>query len=84
MCLAIPGLIKNIDDSGMAAVDFSGAERRVSLALVPAAREGDYVLVHAGFAIEIVAEEDARETLSLIEELAEVLSAESPTAGVAS
>jgi hydrogenase expression/formation protein HypC len=50
--------------------DFRGVERRVVLTFVPKAKLGDYVLVHAGFAIQTVDEEDARETLRLLEELA--------------
>jgi hydrogenase expression/formation protein HypC len=69
MCLAIPGKLVSIDgETGMA--DFRGVERRVVLTFVPKAKLGDYVLVHAGFAIQTVDEEDARETLRLLEELA--------------
>jgi hydrogenase expression/formation protein HypC len=46
-------------------------ERTISLALTPEARVGDYVLVHTGFAIGVIDEEEARETLQLLEELAE-------------
>ncbi|MGI6221022.1 MAG: HypC/HybG/HupF family hydrogenase formation chaperone [Coriobacteriales bacterium] len=69
MCLAVPGRIEELDGRGMAAVDLMGARREVSVDLLPAARVGDFVLVHAGFAIEIISPEDAAETLSLVQEL---------------
>lgn len=71
MCLAIPSKIVRIDDM-LAMVDVSGAQREVSLLLLPEeARIGDYVLVHAGFAIQKVDSESAAEALRLIRELAE-------------
>jgi hydrogenase expression/formation protein HypC len=70
MCLAIPTLIKSIAGS-TARAEVGGVERTISLALTPEARVGDYVLVHTGFAIGVIDEEDARETLQLLEELAE-------------
>ena len=69
MCLAIPGLIKSIEDKE-ADAEFGGITRRVSLWLTPEARVGDYVLVHTGYAIEILDEEQAEETLNLLEEIA--------------
>ena len=53
----------------MADVEVGGVSRQVSLQLTPEAREGNYVLVHAGFAIHVIDEQEARETLSLLEEL---------------
>jgi hydrogenase expression/formation protein HypC len=53
----------------MAEVELSGVKRQVSLMLTPEAREGDYVLVHTGFAISVLSEEEARETLALFDEL---------------
>ena len=70
MCLAIPTLVKSIDGTS-ARAEIGGVERSISLALTPEARVGDYVLVHTGFAISVVDEEDAQETLRLLEELAE-------------
>jgi hydrogenase expression/formation protein HypC len=67
MCLAIPGRIVSIDDDDPVVrrgrVEFGGIIREVSLACVPEAQAGDYVLVHAGFALNIVDEEQARVTL---------------------
>jgi hydrogenase expression/formation protein HypC len=67
MCLAVPmKLIKKDDNLGL--VEVSGIEREVSLALVPDAQTGDHLLIHAGFAIAIIDEEEAEETLKLIRE----------------
>lgn len=68
MCLAVPGKITSIKDSN-ADVDFSGINRTVSLDLVPGARKNDYVLVHAGFAIQVLEPEEAEETLKLFKEI---------------
>ena len=70
MCLAVPALIKAIDGT-VAQVELGGVELAVSLALTPQARQGDYVLVHTGFAISIVDEAEALESLRLLRELAE-------------
>jgi hydrogenase expression/formation protein HypC len=68
MCLGIPGRVDRIDGV-MATVEFGGAGRQVSLELVPDEVEvGDYVLVHAGFALERIDEEEARETLKMLNE----------------
>lgn len=76
MCLGVPGRIVEVWDDGlmrMGKVDFGGIARQVCLAYVPEAQVGDYVIVHVGFAISVVSEEEAQETLQL---LAEVLEAE--------
>ncbi len=72
MCLAIPARITEIDDDRMANVDILGAQRSCSLDLVPQANVGDFVLVHAGFAIEVVDPQFAQETLDLIAEFPEL------------
>ncbi|MBD3348469.1 MAG: HypC/HybG/HupF family hydrogenase formation chaperone [Candidatus Eisenbacteria bacterium] len=72
MCLAIPGRITEVEGA-TGLVDFGGVTRETSLTLVPNAAPGDYVLVHAGFAIEILSEEEAEETLSLFRDLAGAL-----------
>lgn len=75
MCLAIPAQIKLIN--GLEAeVEVGGAHRIISLWLVPEAKLGDYVSVHAGFAISIVEEEDALENLRLLQELVDTYPAE--------
>ena len=75
MCLAIPTLIKSIDEL-IAVAEIGGVERTISLSLTPEARVGDYVLVHTGFAIAIVDEHEAQETLQLFRELAQAYSDE--------
>jgi len=71
MCIAIPSEIIAIKDS-MATIDLGGVRREVSLLLLPEeASVGDYVLVHAGFAIHKIDKEAAEETLKLLEEIAE-------------
>lgn len=69
MCLAIPAKVSTIDDNRMASVDIMGVSRKVSLDLVPEANIGDFVLVHAGFALQVVDEETANETLELLKTL---------------
>ena len=73
MCLAIPMKITELGEGGMARVSAMGAERDVALDLTPQAEVGDYVLVHAGFAIEIVDEQYAAETLELIQTMADMV-----------
>lgn len=70
MCLAIPALIKSIDGSE-AEVEIGGISRKASLTLTPEARVGDYVLLHTGYAINIIDQAEAEETLSLLEQIAE-------------
>ncbi|HUU64080.1 MAG TPA: HypC/HybG/HupF family hydrogenase formation chaperone [Dehalococcoidia bacterium] len=71
MCLAIPVLIKSIEDKE-AEAEIGGISRRISLWLTPEAEVGDYVLVHTGYAINVLDQEEAEETLRLLEEIAEV------------
>jgi hydrogenase expression/formation protein HypC len=68
MCIAVPGKVTSIDDLNMATVDHGGTTRVASADLVPDVAVGDYVLVHAGFIINVLDEEDAKETLKLFEE----------------
>ncbi len=72
MCLAIPAQVKSIDEDNLATVDILGVTRKVALDLTPSAEVGSFVLIHAGFAIEVVSEEAARETLDLIKEFPEL------------
>ncbi len=69
MCLAVPVLIQKIEGS-CAVVELGGVTRTISLMLTPEAEVGDYVLVHTGYAIGIVDEEEAKNTLRLLEEMA--------------
>lgn len=66
MCLAVPAKIIEIDNQ-MATVEIGGSRREASLILLPEAARGDYVLLHAGFAISRVDEEEALETLRLFQ-----------------
>ena len=70
MCLAIPGKIESIEGK-RARVDIAGTVREADLSLLPDAAVGDWVIVHAGFAIEKYDEEEAQETLKLLRELAD-------------
>ena len=75
MCLGIPGKIKEVyevEKTKMGKVDFSGVELDVCLEAVPDAEINDYVIVHAGFAISRLNEEEANETLSLLREIEEI------------
>lgn len=73
MCLMIPGRIENIEGDEpilrTAIVDFSGIVKRVNLVYLPEAEVGNYVLVHAGFATEVIPEEEAREAIRTTAEL---------------
>lgn len=72
MCLAIPARITEVGEGNLATVDILGVTRTASIDLTPQAVVGDYVLVHAGFAIEVVSEEAAQETLDLIKQFPEM------------
>ena len=69
MCLAIPTLITSIDGTS-ANVEIGGVSRTISVALTPEAQVGDYVIVHTGFALSVLDQEEAQETLKLFDELA--------------
>lgn len=72
MCLGIPGKITEIyqkENLTMGKVDFGGVTREACLAYVPEATIGDYTLIHAGFALNLISEEQAQETLALIREI---------------
>jgi len=72
MCLAIPGrILETYDRKGvrMAKVQFGGISREACIEYVPAAKEGDYVLVHVGFALSVIDEEEAQRTYQLLEEM---------------
>ena len=70
MCLAIPARIISIEDQ-MAAVEIGGLTRRASVVLLPEAAPGDFVLMHAGFAISLVDETEALETIRLFQQFAD-------------
>jgi hydrogenase expression/formation protein HypC len=68
MCLAIPLKVVSVQGS-MATVEMGGISREISLVLTPEAQAGDFVLVHTGFAISVLDETEAQETLALFAEL---------------
>jgi hydrogenase expression/formation protein HypC len=70
VCLGIPGKVLEIEKN-VAKVDVGGLLRDVSLDLCPDVSVGEYVLIHTGFAIQKVDEEEAKETLELLRQLAE-------------
>ena len=70
MCLAVPAKIKHIEKN-TARVDFGGVEKNISLGILEGVKVGDYVLIHAGFAIGKVTKYDAKETLKALDQLKE-------------
>jgi len=72
MCLAVPGKILDIYQANgllMGKVDFGGVIREACLAYVPEAKVGDYTIIHVGFALNLIDEQEALETLALIDEI---------------
>jgi hydrogenase expression/formation protein HypC len=69
MCLAVPVKVVSIEGSE-AEVEIGGVKRRVSIILTPEAKVGDYVLLHTGYAINVINEAEAQETLKILEEMA--------------
>lgn len=76
MCLGIPGKITSIyEDHGtkMAKVDFGGVSREVCIEVIPDAKPGDWTIVHAGFALNLLSAEEAQETLDILEQMNELI-----------
>jgi hydrogenase expression/formation protein HypC len=69
MCLAVPVKVVSIEGSE-ADVEIGGVKRRVSIMLTPETKVGDYVLLHTGYAINVIDEAEAQETLKILEEMA--------------
>jgi len=75
MCLGVPGKIVEIEETDglrMARVDFGGIFREACLEYVPEAKVGDYCVIHVGFAITLVSEEEAMETLELLRQISNI------------
>lgn len=75
MCLGVPGKIKEIFNAGsfkMARVDFGGVIRDACIEAIPDAQVGDWTIIHAGFALNLLSEEEARQTLDALNEIAEL------------
>jgi hydrogenase expression/formation protein HypC len=70
MCLAVPAKITRLEEPNTGLVDYMGNEVRTNFSLLPQAKVGDWVIVHAGFAISIMDEKEARKTLRLFREMA--------------
>lgn len=69
MCLAVPSKITELDTSGSGRVDHLGTSIRVNFTLLPDVKTGDWVLVHAGFAISRLDDQEARATLEMLREM---------------
>ncbi len=72
MCLAVPGKILEIYESNgllMGKIDFGGIIREACLTYVPEAKVGDYTIIHVGFALNLIDEKEAKETLALLDEI---------------
>ena len=75
MCLGIPGKIISIgEDHGtkMAQIDFGGVVREACIEVIPEAKPGDWTIVHAGFALNLLSEEEAQETLDILREMSQL------------
>ena len=75
MCLGVPGRIIEIYEAGglkMGKIDFGGVTREACLAYVPEAQMGDYTIIHVGFALNIISEAEAQETLQLLREISDL------------
>jgi hydrogenase expression/formation protein HypC len=81
MCLAIPMKIVAMREPGIGVTDLDGIRQTVNLSLVSEPKLGDYVIVHAGFAIEKLDEEEANERIALFEELVQMAVPAAPLAG---
>ena len=76
MCLAVPGRIVQLHDNAQATIDMMGVTRDISVRLTPEAQVDDYVLVHAGFAIQVIDAEEAAQTAEIFQELDELAEGE--------
>jgi len=86
MCLAVPGKIVEITESDglqMAKVDFGGIFREACLDYVPEAKVGDYCVIHVGFAISLLSEKEAMETLDLLKQITDIEEELGPEPGAA-
>jgi hydrogenase expression/formation protein HypC len=75
MCLGVPGKIVEIYESGglrMGKIDFGGVTREACLTYVPEATVGEYTIIHVGFALNVISEAEAQETLQLLREISDL------------
>ncbi len=86
MCLGVPGKVSEIYEANglkMGKVDFGGVKREVCLEYVPEVEIGQYVIVHVGFAINMMSEEEAEETLALLRQIIDIGEEIGPEGGAA-
>ncbi len=86
MCLGVPGKVNEIYEANglkMGKVDFGGVKREVCLEYVPEVEIGQFVIVHVGFAINMMSEEEAEETLALLREIIDIGEEIGPEGGAA-
>jgi hydrogenase expression/formation protein HypC len=76
MCLAIPARVVEIGPADQAVVDLGGVRKQISTSLIDDVAVGDYVIVHVGFALQKLDEEEAQKTLALFAEMAQLVAAE--------
>lgn len=74
MCLGIPAKVVEMDESGIGKVDYLGTKVKANLTLLEDVKIGDWVIIHAGFAISQLNEEEAQETLQLLREFSHIKS----------
>jgi hydrogenase expression/formation protein HypC len=82
MCLGVPGKIFEIYQTNgikMGKIDFGGVVREVCLEYVPEAKIGDYALIHVGFALNLISEQEAQETIELLQQIADFSEEHDPT-----
>jgi hydrogenase expression/formation protein HypC len=85
MCLAVPGKIVEIyeqDGLKMAKVDYGGIFRETCLDYVPEAKVGEYCVIHVGFAISLMNEKEALETLTLLKQISDIETETGPEDGI--
>jgi hydrogenase expression/formation protein HypC len=77
VCLGVPGKVLTVEENAqgmiMGTVSFGGVNKEICLAYVPEAKPGDYVIVHAGFAISIINEQEAEETFEILRQMGELV-----------
>jgi hydrogenase expression/formation protein HypC len=81
MCLAIPGRVLEINEENglaMGLIDYAGTRNKACLTYTPEAAVGDYVIVHAGFALQVLNEEEAEASLRELARLADIMEEDSP------
>ena len=82
MCLGVPGKILEIYEANglsMGKINFGGVVREVCLAYVPEAKVGDYAIIHVGFALNLISEQDAQETLEMLSQMVEPMQPDNKT-----